>query len=72
MIIQEKCFSCYALLTDQFSLPECLYFLRYWLIYVLQPGVCLLIRLQRHKFLNQLYLSNQSIFPHDQKFKKNK
>ena len=29
MVFQEK-YSCYALLTDQMSLPDCLYFLRYW------------------------------------------
>ena len=33
---QEKCFSCYILLTDQISLSDCLYFLRYWAICVLQ------------------------------------
>ena len=27
---QEKYFSCYTLLTDQISLPDCPYFLRYW------------------------------------------
>ena len=32
---QQKC-SCYILLTDQISLPGCLYFLRYWAICVLQ------------------------------------
>ena len=32
----KKCFSCYALLTDQISLPDCLYFLKYWSICVLQ------------------------------------
>ena len=31
-----KCFSCYVLLTDQVSLADCLYFLRYWSICVLQ------------------------------------
>ena len=36
MIFQEKCFSSYALLTDQVSYPDCLHFLRYWAIYVLQ------------------------------------
>ena len=36
MIFQEKYFSCYALLTNQISFPDCLYVLRYWLIYVLQ------------------------------------
>ena len=33
--LQQKCFSCYILLTDQISLPGCLYFLRYWAICVL-------------------------------------
>ena len=28
--VQEKDFSCYTLLTDQISLPDCHYFLRYW------------------------------------------
>ena len=32
----KSCFSCYALLTDQISLPDCLYFLRYWSICVLE------------------------------------
>ena len=27
---KEKSFSCYTLLTDQVSLPDCLYVLRYW------------------------------------------
>ena len=31
-----KCFSYYILLTEQISLPGCLYFLRYWAICVLQ------------------------------------
>ena len=30
-----KCFSYYILLTEQISLPGCLYFLRYWAICVL-------------------------------------
>ena len=33
---QQKCSSCYVLFTDQISLFGCLYFLRYWAIYVLQ------------------------------------
>ena len=33
---KKKDFSCYVLLTDQTSLPDCLYFLRYWSICVLQ------------------------------------
>ena len=36
MIFQEKCFSSYILLADQISLPDCLYFLRYWSVCVLQ------------------------------------
>ena len=36
MIFQEKCFSVYALLTDQISLPDYIYFLKYWKICVLQ------------------------------------
>ena len=36
MIFQEKCLSCYILLTDQILLFDCVYFLRYWSICVLQ------------------------------------
>ena len=36
IIFQQKRFSCYILLTDQISLSDCLYFLRYWVICVLQ------------------------------------
>ena len=36
MIFQQKCSSCYILLTDSISLPGCLYFLRCWAICVLQ------------------------------------
>ena len=36
MIFQQICSSCYILITDQISLPGCLYFLRYWEICVLQ------------------------------------
>ena len=32
----RKMFPCYVLLTDQISLSDCLYFLRYWAICVLQ------------------------------------
>ena len=35
-VYQKKCSSCYILLTDQISLAGCLYFLRYWAVYVLQ------------------------------------
>ena len=33
---QQKCSSCYILLTDQILLVGCVYFLRYWEICVLQ------------------------------------
>ena len=36
MIFQEKCSSCYILLTDQISLRDRIYVSRYWAIYVLQ------------------------------------
>ena len=36
MFFEEKCFSCYILLTDQILLSECLHVLRYWEISVLQ------------------------------------
>ena len=36
MIFQEKCFPYYILITDQMSLSDCLYFLRFWAICVLQ------------------------------------
>ena len=36
MIFQEKCFTCYILLTDQISLSDRLPFSRYWAICVLQ------------------------------------
>ena len=26
----KKCFSCYTLLAEQISLPDCLYVFRYW------------------------------------------
>ena len=32
----RKCFSGYILLTDQMSLSDCLYFPKYWVIYVWQ------------------------------------
>ena len=36
ILCKQKYSSCYILLTDQILLPGCLYFLRYWEIYVLQ------------------------------------
>ena len=35
-IFQEKCFSCYILLSEEIYLSNCLYFFRYWVICVLQ------------------------------------
>ena len=61
---QEKCFSCYVLLTDQISLSDCLYFLRYWAICVFN---CLLTRLWHNKFWNWADLSNPAAFLDDQK-----
>ena len=46
MIFQEKCFSCYILLSDQISLSDCLYFLRYLAIYVLELFVSQVVRSQ--------------------------
>ena len=50
MIFQEKCFSSYTLLTNQISLPDCCYFLRYYSVYVLQLLVNQVVRLQILKF----------------------
>ena len=36
MIFQQKCFSCYVLMTNQISKSNCVYFLRYQAICVLQ------------------------------------
>ena len=36
MIFQEKCSSHYTLSTDEISLSDCLYFLKYWTLCVLQ------------------------------------
>ena len=36
LLHEEKYFPCYILSTNQISLPDCLYFLRYWVICVLQ------------------------------------
>ena len=61
MIFQGKCFSCYVLLSDEMSIPDLLYFLRYWLIYVLQLFVNQVVT---SSILNQSYLSNQAAFLH--------
>ena len=66
MIFQGKCFSYYILLTDQILLSDCLYFLRYWAISVLQLFV---FQVVTSKILELTYLSNQAIFVYAQKFK---
>ena len=48
----KKCFSCYVLLTDQISFPDCFYFLRYWSVCALQL------------FVNQVVTSNKAAFRH--------
>ena len=45
MIFQQRCFSCYILITDQILLPDCLYILRY-------RAICIL-----HLFVNQAVTS---------------
>ena len=49
MIFRQNCSSCCVLLTDQVSLSDCLYFLRYW-------GICVL-----QLFVNQVVTSKISI-----------
>ena len=57
----EKYLSYYILLTDQVSFFDCLYFVRYWSISVLQL-CCLLTRLWRHEFWSYK-VNNQVVFP---------
>ena len=59
MIFQEKCGSCYILPTDHISLPDCLYFLRYWSKCVLQLFVNLVVTLQ---FLKLTLPLNEAVF----------
>ena len=65
----EKYFACYILLTDQISLSDCFYFLRYWAICVcnclFHIAICHVINFE----INQPCLSNQVVFPCDQKVK---
>ena len=61
----KKNVSCYALLTDQILLPDCLFFLRYWSICVLQLFVN-----QVGDVINfEINLSNQVLFLHHRKIK---
>ena len=50
---------CYIQLTDKISLSGCVYL---WDIGQYGYCNCLLSRLWRHKFLNQIYISNQAVF----------
>ena len=59
MIFQEKYFPCYVLLTYQISLPDYIYFFRYW-------AICVLVLFVINFEIN---LSNQSVFLHNQKDK---
>ena len=58
----RKILSCYIQLTDQFSVSDCLYFLRYCAVCVLHLFVPLL---WRHKFWKK-NLFNRAVFLHDQ------
>ena len=62
---QQKCSSCYILLTDQISLPGCLYFLRYWVTCVLQLFVNQVVNFD----INLIFLI-ESLFLHDKKVMK--
>ena len=66
IFFQEKCFSCYFLLTDQI---HCLiaFTSRDIGLYVFYN--CFLTRLWRHKIWNKPYLFNQALLIHDQKVK---
>ena len=67
MTFQEKCFSCYNLLTDQISLSDCLYFLKYWAICVLRLFVNQAVTSQILKLTSSPY---RAVLLHDQKVKK--
>ena len=56
-------FSCYILLTDHISLSDCLYFLKYRAICVLQ---LFLSQVDRDVINFEFNLSNQAVFIHDQ------
>ena len=64
----EKCFSCYILLTDQISLPNCFYILRYWAICVLQLFVNLTFLIKPFRYMTKKsrqkrkYLENEKSF----------
>ena len=60
MIFQEKCFSCYIILTDHILVSDCLHFSRYWAICVLQWFVNHALTLQNFK-LNLSFLSSRFV-----------
>ena len=72
MVIQEKCFSCYILLTDKVSLSACLYFLRYqercvfrfFVSHVVRSQTLKLTKKSRQKFK---YLENKISFSGEKK-----
>ena len=66
MIFQEKCFSCYILLTDQISLFDCLYFLRYWAICVIRLFVNQAVTLRNLKSTLSFYSSRFATWPKSQ------
>ena len=66
MTFIEKCFSWYILLGDQILLSNCLYFLRYWAICVLQLFYFLVVM---SWILKLTLFFNEAVFLHDQKVK---
>ena len=63
MIFQEKCFSCYILLTDVISMSDWLYLSRYW-------AICVLQLLVNQAVTSKLtFLFNQNVSIHDQRQK---
>ena len=71
MIFQEKCFSCYILLTDQFLLSDCLYLLRYWAIYALQLFASQVVTLKTLKLKSDSHLPKNLCYLFDLKPFKN-
>ena len=73
MIFQDKCFSSYILSVYQISLPDCLFFLRYWLICVFQLFFNQLVSSQLLKLTLAVFrltlAGNQAVFRYDQKVK---
>ena len=66
MILQEKCFSCYSLLTDQI---QCLIACTSSYIVQYVYCSCLFSQAVTLPFLKLISLSNQAVFLHDRKDK---